>query len=105
MLQYKNLTRTEALAMVVVTIFGSSAVTSEVIAVTALPRFLSAGKEALFGARISAWQGSVESLVVDVQNDVTALCCLFGGNVDTLRARGFAYSGPGTRTVWITCNG
>ena len=55
MLQYKNLARAETLAVVVVTILGGSALAGEMIAVTALARFLSPAKEALFRARIRTW--------------------------------------------------
>jgi hypothetical protein len=52
MLQYKNLTRAETLAVMVVAVLGSGTVASEMIAVTALARFLSPAKEALFRTRI-----------------------------------------------------
>ena len=55
MLQYKNLTRAETLAMMIVTVLGGSAVPGEMIAVTALARFLSPTKEALLRARIRTW--------------------------------------------------
>ena len=55
MLQYKNLARAETLAMMIVTVLGGSAVAGEMIAITALARFLSPTKEALLRARIRTW--------------------------------------------------
>jgi hypothetical protein len=52
MLQYKDLTRAETLAVVIVTILSGSTSASEMIAVTALARLLSSTKEALLRARI-----------------------------------------------------
>jgi hypothetical protein len=52
MLQYKNLTWAETLAVMVVTVLGSSTVARKMIAVTAFARFLSPTKEALLRTRI-----------------------------------------------------
>ena len=52
MLQYENLTWAETLAVMIVTVLGGGTVAGEMIAVTALARFLSPTKESLLRARI-----------------------------------------------------
>jgi hypothetical protein len=52
MLQYKNLTRAETLAVMIVAVLGSGTVAGEMIAVTALARFFSPTEEALLGTRV-----------------------------------------------------
>jgi hypothetical protein len=94
MLQYKNLARAEALAVVIVTVFGSETLACKVVAVTALARFFGATKETLLRARVRARQRSVKSLVVDIENDTATLHRFLGCNVDVLRASRLADSGP-----------
>jgi hypothetical protein len=94
MLQYKNLTRAETLAVMVVAVLGGGAVAGKVVAVAQFTRLLSATKEALFRTRVSAWQRSVKSLVVDVEYDAATLYGLLRCDVDILRPSSLADSGP-----------
>ena len=104
MLQYKNLTRAETLAVMIVTVLGGGTVAGEVIAVTALARFLSPTKEALLCARIRTWKRLIESLIIDVENNAATLHCFLRCNVDILRANSLANSGPCATSTGIGCD-
>jgi len=93
-LQDEHLAGTETLAVMVVAILVGSAGAGKVIAVAALARLLSAGQEALFRTRVCTWEGSIESFVVDIKDDVAALCYFLRRNVDILRARTLADGCP-----------
>ena len=94
MLQYKNFTRAETLAVVIVTILSSSTSASEMITVTALAGLLGPTKEALFGTRIRTWKRLVKSLVIDVKYNTATLHCFLRRDVDILWTRSLANSGP-----------
>lgn len=104
MLQYKNLTRAESLAVMIVAVLGGSTVAGEMIAVTALARFLGPTKEALLRTRIRTRKRLIESLVIDVENNTATLHCLLRCNVDILRASSLANSGPCVTTTGICCS-
>ena len=94
MLQDEHLTRAEALAVVVVAVLAGGAGSGKVIAVAAFAELFSASQEALFRTRVCARQRSVESLVVDVDDDVLALRYFLRRDVDILRAGALADGGP-----------
>jgi hypothetical protein len=94
MLQYKNLTRAETLAVMVVAVLGGGAVPGKVVAVAQFTRLLSAAKETLFRTRVSTWQRSIKSLVVDVEYDAATLYGLLRCDVDILWASSLANGSP-----------
>jgi len=104
MLQYKNLARTKTLAVMVITILAGKTGAGEMIAVTALARFLSPTKEALLRTRICTRQRLIESLVVHVEDNTATLHCLLWCDVDILRASTLANSGPCATSAGIGCN-
>jgi hypothetical protein len=104
MLQYKNLTRAETLAVMIVAVLGGGTVAGEMIAVTALARFLSPTKEALLRARIRTWERLIESLVIYVENNTATLYYFLRCDVDVLRASSLAHSGPSATSTGIGGN-
>jgi hypothetical protein len=93
LLEHQLLSRTQALAMIIVTVLASFTLAVEMVVIADL-LVLHAFSEAYSGCLVGAWQRRVEAFFVSIEEDELAVCCLFACDVDGLGGA-FAYGCPG----------
>jgi hypothetical protein len=92
LLEHQLLSRTQALAMIVVAVLASFTLAVEMIVIADF-LVLHAFSETDGGCLVGAWQCKVETFFVSVEEDELAVCCLFACDVDGFGGS-FAYGCP-----------